>query len=461
VLNWIRDFAMRKGYALAQRKGVSCPDCGQGVVLPEVMPVGGLKGRFCCGRCEWTGSLLDTMEFGRAPESVLEEKPVGCRVLKEANRWVIPGTGKVEGEFVFAVVWLCFISFFLVMILWKGGEGDDVEPIWVGLLLLVPFFAVGFWLLYLGYGKMRGVTEVRINSADVKVTKRLFWFLKEERIPRRQVAGVSLDFSYDSESGRSADLMIQRGEGKPVKVDLEVSVDEKRWLLGEWREELGLEVVEKVERRRGTVAGDFEGKAIQVKGVELEPKENGIFFLTVRNRVAPWLMVGGGFMVAVGVAMAWPGFHGGDDDAPGIFRVVGMLFQGVGILFSLIPLLGGAGALIWGLRTFGEARKYAFYPDRIEFAKVKRGGRITGSESWGRESVTDVVVSHSGESNGGERFRVQLRAERNVNLVTFASGEVAEELEGWVRNWIEVGRGLVEGVSHAEALRRGGFWGLG
>lgn len=383
---------------------------------------------------------MDTFEFGRVPESALEEKPVGSRISRKGNRWVIPGTGRVNGELVFAAVWLVMVCGALGAFLFAGEEGVKWTSSLGVLLFMVPFFVVGLWLLYSGCRTMLGETEVRINSADVRVTKRLFWMLKEERIPRRQVAGVKLDVHHDSESGRSADLMLEREEGEPVKVKAEISIDEKRWLLGEWRDELGMEEVVKVEERRGDVGGGFAGKPIQTKGVELEPKENGVFFLTVRNRVAPWLILGGGFTLLVGLVMGiWPGLSGGDDGGSGIFRVVKMLFQGVGALFSLIPFVGGVGALIWGMRTLGEVRKYVFYPDRIEFAKVKRGGKIVGSESWRRESVVDVVVLHSGESNGDERFRVQLRAEKNVNLVSFASGEVAEALEGWVRNWIEGG----------------------
>lgn len=422
---------MRKAYGVALKKGVSCPDCGERLELPSKMPEGGFKGRFSCQYCEWKGSLLDTFEMGRMPDSPLKEKPVGSRIEKKGNRWVIPGTGKPNGEWFFSLVWLLFCFVFLGVVPFFGENG----PGWFGVLFMVPFLGVGFWLLYLAARKTFRKIEVRINSADVKVTKRFLWMIREERVPRRKVGGVELDCSHDGENGRSFDLVIGRVEGDPLEVETEISTDEMRWLLGEWRETLGITEVEVEEEN---VKVQFTGKPIQAKGVELEPKENGVFFLTIRNRLAPWLIGVGAVMTIVGCAMVFrPGIGGGDGS--GVFRFFDYLFTGIGFLFALIPLIGGMVALGWGLRTFGDVRKYVFYRDRIEFAKVKRGGRIFDGKTWSRSEMSRVVVNRTGESNGEPRYQVQMRGEENVSLVSFAPIEVAEELEGWIRNWLGAG----------------------
>lgn len=369
--------------------------------------------------------------MGRIPDSPLKDKPVGSRIERKGNRWVIPGTGKPNGEWIFSLVWLAFCAVFVTVVPFFGENG----PGWFGLLFMVPFFAVGFLLLYLASRKTFREVEVRINSADVKVSKRFLGMIKEDRIPRRGVGEVELDCSYDGEDGRKVDLVIERVEGAPLEVEAEISTDEMRWLLGQWREALEIEVDAKEEQD-----GEFQfsGRPIQAKGVELEPKENGVFFLTTRNRLAPWLIGVGGVVTVVGIAMLFrPGIGGGGGS--GFVRFIDYLFTGIGFLFSLIPLVGGVVALGWGLRTFGEVKKYVFYADRIEYAKVKRGGRIRDGKTWPKDGVSGVVVSRTGESNGEPRYQVQIRGEENVNLVSFAPIEVAEELEGWIRNWMESG----------------------
>ena len=344
---------------------------------------------------------------------------------------MIPGTGRLNGEWLFSLVWLGFITAAAVMLLFLTDE----SPVWMGLLFLLPFFAVGFWLLHFACRKTFGETEVLMKSVGVRVTKRLFGMIKEERIPVGSLEGVRLVYSHGDESGESPELVFKRRDQKDLKVVLEVSVAEKRWLLGEWREKLGIE--EESEIRSG-VEVPFKGKAIQAKSVELEPSGNGNFFLTVRDRVAPWAIAAGVFMVVVGGVFVTSGGWGDDggEEVPGVFRFLEWIFSVVGVVFGTIPLVLGAGVLIWGMRKLGEVKKYAFYPDRLEFTTVKRGGRVSRSGSLPRVSVRDVVLTRVGDSNGDARYKVQLRASENLTLLQFYPLEVAEELEGWVRQWI-------------------------
>lgn len=92
-----------------------------------------------------------------------------------------------------------------------------------------------------------------------------------------------------------------------------------------------------------------------------------------------------------------------------------------------------------GYVKLGEVKKYAFTGDQIDIATVKRGGRISKRSSWSRSEVREVVKIKVGYSNGDPRYQIQLRGPENINLISFSSKEVADGLEGWVRNWIERG----------------------
>lgn len=116
----LKHFASQKAYQLIRKKGVSCPDCGQVLTLPPVMPEGWLQARMACGRCDWRGNLIDVMKSGGQQVSPREVKPTGSRIRSSDYRWVIPGTGKVNGELVFGTLWLLFCAAFVGMGLFAG-----------------------------------------------------------------------------------------------------------------------------------------------------------------------------------------------------------------------------------------------------------------------------------------------------------------------------------------------------
>jgi hypothetical protein len=436
VIDRLKEFVSRKTYQLLRKKGVSCPDCGQSVPLPRVMPLGRLKAQMACGRCDWRGSLIDVMSNGSQPVSPLEVKPVGSRIRSSDYRWVIPGTGKVNGELFFGTIWLLFCVVFIGVTL-LAGEG----PGWQGVLIfgafMIPFSAVGLWLFYVGAWKCWGELSVRINGDDFKMTRRLFGRVKEKRIPARQLEEIRLDVDSKNESGTTLELMIVNKEGKDLKLDPEISREEKRWLLGQWQTAVGMEP-EEIEQN--SVGGASARAAIDDGVVKLEPMKDECFRLTVRGRFGLWMLIAGVLHVVVGLVFCLSsGLFDGSGDAPGFFRVIDGVFAGFGFVMGLVATLGGVVLLVGGYLKLGEVKKYAFEEGRIKFTTVKRGGRISKQSSWPRAEAREVVKSQVGHSNGDPRYQVQLRGPENVNLIRFSSLEVADGLEAWVRNWIRGG----------------------
>ena len=436
MIDRLKEFVSRKTYQLLRKKGVSCPDCGQSVPLPRLMPQGGLKAQMACDRCDWRGSLIDVMGSGSQPVSPLEVKPVESRIRSSDYRWVIPGTGRGNAELVFGTVWLLSCAVFVgAILLARGGPG------WQGILIvaafMVPFSAVGFWLFYTGAWKCWGEVAVRVNGDDFKVTRRLFGRIKDKRIPAKQLEEIRLDVDSGNESGTTLELVIVNKKGKDLKLDPEISRDEKRWLLGQWQKAVGLPP-----REVGQLSNDdeFTGAAIDDGLVELEPMKGECFRLTVRGRFGLWMLFAGILHVVVGLVFCLSsGLFDGSGDAPGFFRVIDGIFTGFGFVMGLVATLGGLVLLVGGSLKLGEVKKYAFEKDRFKFATVKRGGRISKQSSWPRAEVREVVKSQVGHSNGDPRYQVQLRGPENVNLVRFSSLEVADGLEAWVWNWIRGG----------------------
>lgn len=431
----LKHFASQKAYQLIRKKGVSCPDCGQVLTLPPVMPEGWLQARMACGRCDWRGNLIDVMKSGGQQVSPREVKPTGSRIRSSDYRWVIPGTGKVNGELVFGTLWLLFCAAFVGMGLF-AGKGISFKGGLIFAAFMIPFSSLGLWVFYLGAWKCWGEVSVRINRDDFKLTRRLFGRIKEKRIPSADLEEIRLELDTDGESGTTMDLVVARKDGKDLKLDLEISHDEKRWLLGQWQQAIGMEPGLKEEPEGEACSGS----AIHDGVVELEPGTGGRFRLTVRGRAGLWMFSAGLLHVTVGLVFCLgSGFSDGGEGAPGFFRVLDLVFSGFGILMGSVATLGGLALLVAGYLKLGEVKKYSFETDRVDFATVKRGGRISKKDSWTRAEIREVVKSRIGHSNGDPRFQVQLRGPENVNLVSFSSEEVAGELEGWVRNWIKTG----------------------
>lgn len=432
----LKDFASRKAYHLMRKKGVFCPDCGQSLLLPPIMPEGGLKAQMACGRCDWRGSLVDVIKSGGQLTSPLETKPEGSRIRSTNFRWVIPGTGKMNSELVIGLVWFLFCLAFVGIVLCVG-KGTSLKGGLIFASFMLPFSSVGLWLFYVGAWKCWGEVSVRINRDDFKVIRRLFGRIKEKRVPSRQLEGIRLDLDSESESGTTMDLVIARKKGKDLKVDLEVSRDEKRWLLGQWQQAMG--VAPKVDESE-LQGGEFAGSAIDDGVVELEPGQGGSFRLTVRGRAGLWMFFAGAFHVTVGLVLCLgPEILDDGDGKSGILRVIDLVFNGLGMVVGLVATLGGLVLLVGGYLKLGEVKKYSFETDRVDFATVKRGGRISKKDSWSCAEIREVMKIRIGHSNGDSRFQVQLRGPENMNLVSFSSEEVADELVGWVRNWIKRG----------------------
>jgi hypothetical protein len=375
------------------------------------------------------------MKSGSHQVSPLEVKPAGSRIRSSDYRWVIPGTGRVNGELVFGTLWLLFCAAFVGMALF-AGKGTSFNGGLIFAAFMIPFSSVGLWLFYLGAWKCWGEVSVRINHDDFKLTRRLFGRIKEQRIPPGDLEEVRLELDSDSESGTTMDLVVVRKNGKDLKLDPEISRDEKRWLLGQWQQAIGMKP-RPTEEPEGEA---FTGSAIHDGVVELEPGAGGCFRLTVRSRAGLWMFFAGVFHVTVGLVFCLSsGVSDGEGGAPGLFRVVDLVFSGFGILMGSVATLGGLTLLVAGYLKLGEVKKYSFETDRVDFATVKRGGRISKKDSWTRAEIRDVVKIRIGHSNGDPRFQVQLRGPENVNLVSFSSEEMTGELEGWVRNWIKQG----------------------
>jgi hypothetical protein len=96
--------------------------------------------------------------------------------------------------------------------------------------------------------------------------------------------------------------------------------------------------------------------------------------------------------------------------------------------------------LSYGWMIKGEVRKFAFYADRVEFAKLKGAGKMVAEESWAAGQVRGVRSSPSGAVNGKPRYRVDLLVGHKVALAWFLPEEVASELVAWVQWWIDARR---------------------
>ena len=282
--------------------------------------------------------MIDILKNGSQPVGPLETKPVGSRIRSSDYRWLIPGTGKVNGELVFGTIWLLFCAvFFGLTFLADGGFG--LKGVLILIAFMVPFLGVGLWLFYLGAWKGWAEISVVINRDDFKVTRRLFGRVREKRVPVPQVHAIRLERDPDGESDFAMDLVVAVKGGKDLEVGLKVSQEEKRWLLGQWKEALGLSPA-----RGAQVPEDFafEEAAIDEGVVELEPGRAANFRLTVRGRFGLWMFFAGSLHVLVGLVFCLTsGIFDDGDSALGIFRLVDEVFSGFGFLVGLVATLGG------------------------------------------------------------------------------------------------------------------------
>ena len=99
--------------------------------------------------------------------------------------------------------------------------------------------------------------------------------------------------------------------------------------------------------------------------------------------------------------------------------LLGVVFLGVGWMFK------------------GEVRKFAFYADRVEFAKLRGAGKMVAEESWPAGQVCGVRSSPSGAVNGKSRYQVDLLVGHKVAMAWFLPEEVASDLVAWVQWWID------------------------
>lgn len=444
MFNKLISLASSKAYEMLLTRGVSCPDCGKPLDLPRALPEAGFKSTIKCRHCEWMGSLSSLSQSMVDVHSATHEKPTDC-LIREAigiqkATWLIPAKKKFNFLMFFALIWLGMISFATVGMMTGGvsmEDGGDTPP-WVAELFLIPFWAIGLGVGYIGLRMAYTELLVRVDPSNVVLTRKFFKRMWDKSIPREQVGRVHLSVSHRQNESPIYQIEIENDlpDGKNIKFGNSLSQDDKRWLLCSLQDFLKVDA----DLRRGREGVRHrEAEEIASKTLKIEKIGNVGFRITRLYRAGPWLL-GIGFLLVVGtlvgMVVQWGGFDSGD--LSGIEFFLDLIFSGLPFLMTFFGFLIGCGLLAGGYWSLGRKKVFEFGQDHLTRTVHWRGERK--KEKFDKASFKRVTSTNSGHVNNEPRYKVSIVGEaQTLNLCDYENSEVADTVELWLQHWVDEG----------------------
>ena len=431
-------------FSKALRNGeLRCPDCG----ATHQGPVSSVDDWLTCPECAGQSAAREWVMGGGVPRGWADRPPQNTLIRRQkredgAIRWLIPASGKSGGFLFFAIFW-CTITavvsggFAAALLFGKPAEGSNSMPAWVAAPFLLLFFglfwAIGLGMLYIAARNKWGRMEVRITGDEVVLSRALFRWKTEKRLPRHEVDAVRAEEFYSSNETPVYGVTIQAGKRK-LKFGTMLREDEKGWLAADLKRVLSGESAQAVRSVRAQPPGE---RVLSSQAFSLPIPNAGKHLWAVAVLLS---LIGLGF-VALGIFVI-DGGRGAmsDDHAPGAVRVFDAFFhlfdqgfRGIWILMSSMMALGGIGLTAHLLRNRHVERKLEGDAAVVAIRKL-RHGRVLKEQVFPRDDVRDLRTSRSGDSNGKPMNRIDLQVGGQTHTLAYwVDAGVAERFVAEVR----------------------------
>ncbi|MFK8104133.1 MAG: hypothetical protein AB8G15_16515 [Saprospiraceae bacterium] len=152
---------------------LNCPDCQFPIPYDDINIVKTIaKCKSCNNIFEFTKEREKRGEFPTVLRNELLIIPPGIEVLKLMNELEIMVKWRKSGKFFtlfFALFWNVFVFFFTSIMIFSGEFGVS--------LFMIPFIAVGIYLLYAGIGYLVNTTYITVDENQLSVEHKPVNFL--------------------------------------------------------------------------------------------------------------------------------------------------------------------------------------------------------------------------------------------------------------------------------------------
>lgn len=392
---------------------ISCPVCEEKVETSQVSLVGAeLKCPACLANSkamEWQSSNsrkddLDTYWHDADVEP--EHNTIQKKATERTVSWFIPAQKGGFMKFIFPAFWLTFITFFTGVLFLTG---DDSKQLLAMQLFTIPFWIVGFVMLYFSLKSYFAVNEITLTPDKLAHTNTLFGRKVTSEFDRSSALLVEQYSAYTQNNVPVYSLKISSSKGV-VKFGGGLSNQEQAWFVKDFKQYLSQKkqptsqreklVSLKSEKQREVIAPKF--REFPVFSVEIaSPKLSPIIITTI----LVFLFLGGfGYLL---------------HRKTSLLSFSGAPFT-LGILFFLVVTLNGFYKVF---KNYGITYLVTGNKERVEVRTEKQGMRRT-VESIEREEVLGAKFVKSsfqgGESSSqeGSFGHVALRTKTGLVYVT-------------------------------------------
>ena len=452
MLDTLKNYALKKAYAIARKKGPTCPSCGGKIELPFQMPKEGMDAESSCVKCGWDGLITDLFRIDRR-ERVVVDKPADSKIKlgmsADGQTWEIPATKRLNFFWFFSVFWLAITGAGTFAFLFGSVESDGgpVGP-WF-LLFLVPFWAVGLGVLYVAIRGTFGSTTVIKNNRSIIVRQHLFGRSRDKGLALDNIKRVEMDKAYSQDDEPVYRVEIKAKEGKDLKFGTTLSDDEKSWMVSELSKACKVNNVmlqASANDLNSVSVNEEELVEFSEKGLSVDRLENGSGFkVEVNDKMAKYALLVSVFSLVVGSIFLVSGI--GDladvEFSGGIFGIIVGLFSVVGFIVGCIACLVGIVFLVVAIKIWGTNSIFEFRESELIWNKMK-SHEILKTERYARSSFKGVKVKKSGHVNDVPRYEVRLLGAKKKRLCYFVTRETADKLQCWLSHWVHGGDGSSE-----------------
>lgn len=432
----IADTAQSLSYRIAKKLDHRCRSCGKDLALPQELPASQWEHLVTCSHCQWSASLSELLTKAGDMTQPLMVQPPASKIKKSAMNgekiWEIPGTRRPSFLWFFSLIWCAFsFSLFGIVLLAKPVASND-SPLLVkfgALAFMVPFIAVGLGTLYAAMARTFQVTQVVFDMHSIRIRKKLFGVTRERSFLKKEIKNVLVAQSHRENNSSVYHLYLVSDQDKKHKVALVSSNDEKRWLLGQWRQVLSLPLVPETRIEEFVTASQARQVTTQPyhdKTMKITPAVDGFFTIERPISVKPWFLVAGLFLV-IGTVLSMVLYFSEISDQSNRLRLP--------VLVQYLPFAISLLCFLVGIRSLGKVRRYIFMAETLE-VQVWRWSKLLSGEIIPRTDLHSVDCSQSGHSNGVPRYRVALQGRKSLSLCHFISEESATTMSNYCRAWL-------------------------
>ncbi|MCB1227244.1 MAG: hypothetical protein KDK99_15610 [Verrucomicrobiales bacterium] len=372
---------------------LTCPQCGQVLRhLPPIQPEALWDTRVDCPSCSSSFSLLSMSAVENKPE----RRPIATRpthttiteIKDQGSRlWKIPAKRGCNFLLVFATLWTLFSSLFLGVALM--GKMEAASSPWMIWLFPGFFIAIGIGLLYAGL--RMSWTEHWLLVTDTHLVHQLQFLGRGKRksFARAGVRSVELVVFYGQNYKPVYGIEIRAAEGK-IRFGSSLTMDEKAWLCGEIRTELGLTDPQPSEKDAANAERPSQTAPPTAVDWQVQDGHGQIEIQTAGFKAAKIVLVIALFMVVMIGFMMFAGSDFGIDDNP-VFRTIGFVsflfwYGGLSILLSIVLIIA------WlAVRLLRCQQRLRVTADGVVF-QLRQGQQTVLERKWRRDEVAAVAV---------------------------------------------------------------------